>query len=67
MPTYHLMPVERDFVAATNETLEFTSLVLAQAAKEMLNRARELGLKIPPGSDVRGLLPGIAAQRPPGA
>jgi len=54
VPTYHLMPVERDFVAATNETLEFTSLVLAQAAKEMLNQARELGLKIPPGSDVAG-------------
>jgi hypothetical protein len=52
VPTYHLMPVERDFVAATNETLEFTSLILARAAKEMLNQARELGLKIPSGSDV---------------
>jgi len=52
VPTYHLMPVERDFVAATNETLEFTSLVLAQAAKEMLNQARELGLKIPPRPSV---------------
>ena len=48
VPTYHLMPVERDFVAATTEALEFTSLVLAQAAKEMLNQAREVGLKIPP-------------------
>ncbi len=52
MPTYHLMPVERDFVAATNETLEFTSLILARAAQEMVNQARELGLKIPPGSNV---------------
>jgi hypothetical protein len=52
VPTYHLMPVERDFVAATNETLEFTSLILARAAKEMLNQARELGLKIPSEGDV---------------
>jgi hypothetical protein len=52
VPTYHLMPVERDFVTATNETLEFASLILARAAKEMINQARELGLKIPPQSDV---------------
>jgi hypothetical protein len=52
VPTYHLMPVERDFVAATNEALEFTSLVLAQAAKEMLNQARELGLRIPQNQGV---------------
>jgi hypothetical protein len=54
MPTYHLMPVERDFVAATNETLEFTSFILARAAKEMLNQARDLGLKIPPAADLAG-------------
>jgi len=54
LPTYHLMPVERDFGAATNETLEFTSLVLARAAKEMVNQARELGLKIPAASDLVG-------------
>jgi len=52
VPTYHLMPVERDFTAATNETLEFASLILAQAAKEMLNQARELGLKTPAKSDL---------------
>jgi hypothetical protein len=52
VPTYHLMPVERDFVAATNETLEFASLILARAAQELLNQARELGLKIPPVSEV---------------
>jgi hypothetical protein len=52
VPTYRLMPVERDFDAATTETLEFASLVLAHAAKEMLNQAHELGLKIPPRPSV---------------
>ena len=47
VPTYHLIPVERDFVAATNEAFEFTNLVLSHAAKEMLNQARQLGLRIP--------------------
>ncbi|MCX5645547.1 MAG: hypothetical protein NTZ17_12865 [Phycisphaerae bacterium] len=47
VPTYHLIPVERDFVAATNEALGFTNLVLSHAAKEMLNQARQLGLRIP--------------------
>jgi len=47
VPTYHLMPVDRDFVAATNEALEFTSLVLVRAAQELLNQARELGLRMP--------------------
>jgi hypothetical protein len=46
LPRYHLMPVERDFVAATNEALEFTSVILSRAAKEMLNQARELGLRV---------------------
>jgi hypothetical protein len=47
VPHYHLMPVDRDFVAATNEALEFTSVILSRAAKEMLNQARELGLQVP--------------------
>jgi hypothetical protein len=47
VPHYHLMPVDRDFVAATNEAMEFTSVILAHAAKEMLNQARELGLHVP--------------------
>jgi len=47
LPNYHLIAVERDFLAATNEALEFTGLILTQAAKEILNQARELGLRIP--------------------
>ena len=50
--SYRLMPVERDFVAATNEALEFTSTVLAHAAEEMLTQARGLGLSIPHKADI---------------
>jgi len=56
VPHYHLMAVERDFVAATNEALEFTSVILSRAAKEMLNQARELGLQIPTESNPTNLL-----------
>jgi hypothetical protein len=52
VPHYHLMPVDRDFLAATNEALEFTSLILARATKEILNEARNLGLKTPAKTDV---------------
>jgi hypothetical protein len=57
VPTYHLIPAERDFVAATNEALEFASLVLSHAAKEMLNQARQLGLRIPPKPATANLFP----------
>lgn len=56
VPRYRLMPVARDFVAATNEAMEFTSVILSRAAKEMLNQARELGLEIPPESNPTNLL-----------
>lgn len=46
-PSYRLMPVERDFVAATEEALAYTSGILAQTSREILNRARERELKIP--------------------
>jgi hypothetical protein len=52
VPTYHLMPVDRDFVAATNEVLDFASLILTQAAKEILTQAREMGLRVPERGDI---------------
>ena len=51
LPSYRLMPVERDFVAATDEALAFTNGILTQTAKEMLNQARVRSLKIPQKSD----------------
>jgi len=44
LPAYRLLQIERDFVRATNETLEFTVGVLAEAAKQMLLKADQLGL-----------------------
>ncbi len=47
LPSYRLMPVERDFVAATNEALEFTGGVLTRTAREMLMQAGGLDLAVP--------------------
>jgi len=52
LPTYNLMPVARDFVAATDETLSFIKSVLFTAAKEMVAKARELNLNIPSGEGI---------------
>jgi hypothetical protein len=41
------LPIERDFVKATEEALEFTGGVLSRAAKQMVVRASQLGLTVP--------------------
>jgi hypothetical protein len=51
VPSYRLLPVDRDFVAATNEALEFTGGVLIHAAQDILSRATELGLAVPSEPD----------------
>lgn len=48
LPGYHLLPTGKDFVKATNETLEFTSTVLQQAAKLILAQAEQLCIKVHP-------------------
>ncbi len=55
VPSYRLIPVERDFVAATNEAMEFTGTVLAHASQEMLTQCRGLGLSMPPRQDIAGI------------
>ena len=50
LPAYRLLPIERDFVKATEEALEFTGDVLSRAAKQMVVRADQLGLTVPSGS-----------------
>jgi len=47
LPAYRLLPIERDFVKATEEALEFTGGVLSRAAKQMVVRASQLGLTVP--------------------
>ncbi len=44
LPAYRLLQIERDFVKATNETLEFTTGVLSEAAKQILLKADQLEL-----------------------
>ena len=48
LPVYRLLPIQNDFVKATQEALDFTGGVLAQAAGQMAVRAGQLGLSIPP-------------------
>jgi len=52
LPTYRLMPVAKNFAAATDETLRFTCHVLLGIANEMVAKARELGLTIPSGEGI---------------
>ncbi len=47
LPAYRLLPIEKDFVKATQGALEFTSDVLVRTAKEILARASRLGLSVP--------------------
>jgi hypothetical protein len=47
LPAYRLLPIERDFVKATEEALEFTGGVLSRAAKQMVVRASQLSLTVP--------------------
>ncbi|MBC8218315.1 MAG: hypothetical protein H8E73_07615, partial [Planctomycetes bacterium] len=48
LPAYRLLPIEHDFVEATQKTLEFTGQVLLTAANQMLTRAKQLELTVPP-------------------
>jgi len=52
MPTYRLMPVAKDFAAATEETLKFINSVLLDAARELVAKARELNLTVPSGDGI---------------
>jgi hypothetical protein len=50
LPAYRLLPIERDFAKATQETLRFTGDVLLRTAEQTLAKAAELGLSVPSGS-----------------
>ena len=50
LPAYRLLPIEHDFVKATEEALEFTGEVLSRAARQMLTKAEQLELSVPPQS-----------------
>lgn len=48
LSAYRLLTIEQDFVKATDETLAFTADVLRRAADQMLLKAQQLGLSVPP-------------------
>jgi hypothetical protein len=50
LPAYRLLPIDLDFVKATEGALGLTGAVLSRAGKQMINRAEQLGLVIPQGS-----------------
>lgn len=47
LPAYHLLPIEGDFVKATQDALKFTGDALLRAAKQILLRADQLALPVP--------------------
>ena len=48
LPSYQLLPIGQDFLAATGQTADFTGRVLLKAAKKITDYAGRLGLSIPP-------------------
>jgi len=50
LPHYRLLPIDHDFAEATTKALEFAGEVLARAARQMLTRAEQIDLSIPPKS-----------------
>ena len=47
LPAYQLLPIEGDFVRATEDALLFTGNVLLRAARQMLTRVGQLSLPVP--------------------
>jgi len=52
---YRLLPGERDFFTATEETLAFTTATLVDAGKEMVKKAKAQHFQIPEQGDVAAL------------
>lgn len=48
LPAYRLLPIEHDFVEATEQSLRFAGEVLSRTACQMLTTAEQLDLIIPP-------------------
>lgn len=54
-PSYRLLPGERDFASATDQTLDFTCRILRETAGEMIERAQALHIATPPSDDIGDL------------
>ncbi|MDP6634006.1 MAG: hypothetical protein QGG42_03840 [Phycisphaerae bacterium] len=55
LPSYRLIPVDRDFVGATEEALDFSNGVIRRSGMEMLAQAEELQVAIPEGAALESL------------
>jgi hypothetical protein len=47
LPSYRLLPIEQDFIAATKEALVLSDAVILRSGMEMLAEAKELSLPLP--------------------
>ncbi|MFW6062359.1 MAG: hypothetical protein ACOC93_06080, partial [Planctomycetota bacterium] len=47
LPSYHLLPIEEDFPAATYEVLHFTGEVIRSTGERLIEQARELEMPLP--------------------
>lgn len=56
LTSYRLIPVGRDFDAATDQALSFAGGILGRAAREMLSKAEELQLKVPSSEGIEDWL-----------
>ncbi len=52
LSSYRLLPADRDFVAATEEAIAFTTNTLVDVGREMVSKARTLELPIPVQQDL---------------
>lgn len=51
LSAYQLLPLQRDFGRATEQTLDYTCRILAEATAHILAKATELNIPIPTGMD----------------
>ena len=52
LPNYRLIPVQQDFVAATDNALDFIGHILVNIAKEMMAEAEVMGLAVHEKDDI---------------
>ncbi len=62
LPSYRLLPIDRDFAATTAQSLELTHEILAMATHGIIIQALRLGLPVP----TNAVIEQFAEQLPPG-
>ncbi|MBN1554744.1 MAG: hypothetical protein JXA11_08360 [Phycisphaerae bacterium] len=57
LPSYHLLPIEEDFIEATESAQAFVGGILLRASNRLLQEADLLGIPIPDGAFVEEAIP----------